>query len=162
MNNDLRDELITLMSNYEPQVCGDCQVKIIANCAKFINNVSYMTEIKKLLDLFFIDTTTFNFFVELPKITQVIIDYYKNNIITLSKDIDPDHMKFIIYGVLYSYLDNFQSTTLNTINGGDFRIAFINVLSILFVKSKSIKINKLSLFGALFNCICGDDGKIKL
>jgi hypothetical protein len=164
MNNTLRDEMIILMSNYEQEIPGDEQVKIIANCSKFVNNQKYMDEIKKALDIFF-PSGDFNFWVELPKIINVVIDVNKN-IDSLAKDIKVEHMKFIIYAIIYSYLDVNQSAILNKQDfeksedfKGNLRIGFLNILSILLIKSKNICVKKQSLFCVLLNCIFGDDGK---
>lgn len=161
MNNNLRNEMIVLLSNHEPQVLDDDQVKILANCSKFVNSTLYMDGIKKALDVFFFDDPAVNLWVELPKIINVIIDFNKN-VDAMTKDIKVDYMKFIIYAVIYSYLDSSKPELLDDNNRGNLRIGFLNILNILFTDAKKILVKKQTIWSALMQCVCGDNGKIKI
>lgn len=160
MDNTLRNEMISLLTNYEPIIDPDDQIRILAISSQFVNNSQYMDKVKEILDVFFVEDREFNFWVELPKIISLLIDF--NKTIASSKEIEIDKMKFVFYAVIYSYMDNFQSITLNKMNPGDFRICFLNVISILLTKPKNIKVNKQSLFSIIFNLLCGDDGILKI
>ncbi len=158
--NDLRNEIIILLTNYESIINEDDQIRILAICSKFVNNQQYMDKIKDMLDAFFVDGREFNFWVELPKMISIIIEF--NKTINSSKDIPIDFMKFVIYAVIYDYMDNFQSITLNKIDQGDLRICFYNVLAVLLTKPKKITVKKQTLLSVIFNLCCGDDGVIKI
>ena len=151
MNNDVRGEMIVVLGNeaIEP----DEQVVILATAAKFLNNVQYIQEIKDKIDVFFYEDA--NFWVELPKIISVIVDIIKH--VLNNSEIPKIHMKYILYTVIYHYLNEYQSIVLNKINQGDLRIGLLNLLSILLLKPKNIKVMKQSLFNILINCICGDE-----
>lgn len=158
MNNDIRDEMIIVLNS--ENVCGDCQIKCMSICSKFINNQKYMAKAKELLDLFFENKKEVNFWVELPKIISVIIDLNKQ--LATNGNIEIDHMKYAIYSIIYSYLDTFQPQLLNSQDQGDLRICFINILGVLLTKPKKIRIIKETLWEILSDCVCGDSDKIRI
>lgn len=160
MDSNLRNEILLVMQNYTPAICPDCQVKILAQCTKFVNNTEYMNKIKSIVDTLFTSKENYNFWIEIPKIISVIIDI--NKTIISVKDIEVDYMKFVIYAIIYSYFDAYQRDILDKQDEGDLRICFINILNILLIKPKKIAMKSQSLFSILFNCICGDDGIIKV
>lgn len=159
-NNNLRNEIIMILENYDTEICPDCQIKILAICAKFVNSTEYMDKVKQLFDVFFINRENVNFWIELPKMISVLIDF--NNTIQANKEIPIDHVKFAIYAIIYAYLDNYQSILLNSLDQGGLRISFFNILAILLTKPKKIAVKKQSIINALLNCMCGDDGIIKI
>lgn len=160
MNSDLQKEILLVLENYEPAICGPCQVKILAKCTQFVNNEQYMKQIKVILDPIFANNREFNFWVEIPKIISAIIEF--NKTIVSTNEISINKMKFVIYSIIYSYFDNHQSILLNKQDPGDLRIIFMNVLHILLTKPKKIKVKKQSLFSIIFNCIFGNNKSIKI
>ena len=158
-DNNLRNEMLVILNS--EKVCGDCQIKIMSQLTKFVDNLDYMVKIKEMLDLFFAGKTEINFWVELPKIISVIIDFNKK-IWNKDDEICVDNMKFILYGVIYNYLDMYQPQMLNLQDQGDLRICFLNILGVLLTKPKKIKVLKESLWHILTNCVCGDDGSISI
>jgi hypothetical protein len=160
MNLDLQKELLVIIQNYQPEICDDCQVRILAKCSKFVNNPVYMDKVKNILDPFFSNDRDFNFWVELPKIISSVIEL--NKTVVAGSEIEVDYMKFVLYAIIYHYFDTFQKEILNKQNEGDIRIIFMNILSILLTKPKKIRIKKQSLFSIIFNCIFGDSGILRL
>jgi hypothetical protein len=158
MDNNVKGEMIIVLCS--ENVCEDCQVRTLSLTNKFIGNPQYAKSVKDLLDLFFIDSPDINLWIQLPKIISVIIDLNKS--VKNNGEIDIDYMKFIIYAIIYSYLDKEQPIALNKLNQGDIRIGLLNILSILITKPKKIKVLKQTLINILTNCICGDDDIIKL
>lgn len=162
MNNDLRNEMLVVLNT--ENVCDDCQIRILHCCSKFINNHEYMEKVKKLLNLFFFvvkkEDEEINFWVELPKMITILIDLNKR--VVTDKDMEIDYMKFVLYAIIYSYLDTEQSETLNRQSPGDLRICFINILGVLLTKPKRIKITKETIWHMLSSCICSDDNEILL
>lgn len=157
MNNSVRGEMIVVLNSEE--IDPEPQIIILARAAKFLNNEVYTKEIKEKLDPFFV-TENINFWIELPKIISVIIEHNKK---VVGKDeINVDDMRYVLYVIVYSYLDENQSILLNKLDQGDLRIGLLNILYVLLIKPKLIKVAKQSLFQILFNCVCGDDGMIKL
>jgi hypothetical protein len=158
MDNNVKGEMSIILCS--ENVCEDCQVRTLSISNKFIGNPVYMASVKNILDAFFIDAPNVNLWIEIPKIISVIIDL--NKTVKNNGEIDVDYMKFVLYAIIYSYLDKEQPITLNKLNQGDIRIGLLNVLSILIIKPKKIKVLKQTLINILTNCICGDDGLIHL
>ena len=158
MNNDIRNEMIVLLN--ADKVCGDCQIKILAVCAKFLSNDSYMDKIKPILDGFFPDNEDVNLWIELPKITAIIVETNKQ--VVNNEPVDIDTMKFVVYAVIYHYLDNYQSIFLNKQPAGFLRVCWTNLVEILTMKPKHVNLKKLTLWKMFIGCICGDDSMIRL
>jgi len=151
MNNDVRGEMIVVLNSEE--IDPDQQIIILGTASKFLNNVKYVQQIKDKLDIFFVEG--FNFWVELPKIISVIIEFNKN--VFNNNDISKKHMKYVLYVVLYNYLNESQPNVLNNLDQGDFRIGLLNILLILMFKPTNVKVLKQSFGKMLLNCICDDD-----
>jgi hypothetical protein len=158
MNNDLRQEMLVILTN--EKICVDCQLKINASLGYFLNNQKYTSELHKLLNNL-ISNRTIDFFSEFPKIISLIIEFNKSIVCTY-ENIDKDYMKFIIYGIVYNYLDTEQNTLLNTLDPGLLRIVFVNTLQLLLLKPKKLNVHKQTIFSMLANCICGNDDVIKI
>lgn len=158
MNDNLRSEMSIVMGN--ENVCDDCQVRVNALLSKFLNNISYMNEVKISLDVL-INGRDIDFLSEFPKLIFTIIELNKRIVCTY-KNIDKEYMKFVIYGVFYNYLDVSQNKLLNSVDQGNLRVSFINSLTLLFTKPKYLNIRKQSLISMLLNCICGNDNIIKI
>lgn len=162
MNNDIRSEMLVVLNS--ENVCDDCQIRILAYINKFINNVKYLERSKEKLDLFFESkepddtSSSVNLWIEIPKMISVLIDLHKN--VTFTSNMQQDYMKFVIYGIIYNYLDSHQAQILNKLAPGDFRIYFLNLLEVLLTKPKKIEAVKQSLWDALKGCICGDDDPV--
>ena len=71
-------------------------------------------------------------------------------------------MKFVIYGVIYNYLDTEKNELLNTVDHGTLRCSFLNILPLLLIKPTKLNVKKQTLISALLNCICGDDDIVKI
>lgn len=153
MNNTIKGEMLVVLNN--EQVCDDCQIRILAQSSKFLNNTKYMDALNNRMNDFFKLANDDNFFIILPKVISLIVDLNKTTL--GSNEVCVDYMKFIIYILVYNYLDSFQASLLNKLKPGEFRICFINLLDILLTKPKNIKIKKESIFHMLISCICGDD-----
>lgn len=161
MDNNLRNEMLIVMNN--ENVCGDCQVKILSICSKFVNNGEYMHKIIDAFELL-LNKEELNFWVILPQLINIIIDINKNVMVGefLKDGFDIDYMKFVLYAILYSYLDNNKSILLNKLDQGDLRIGFIHIIGNLLIKPKKLKINKQTLLQKLLSCICDDTDTILL
>lgn len=153
MNTDLTAEMTVLMTN--ENVCAENQIKINALLGNFLNNDIYMHELThKLNEL--LNNREIDFFAEFPKIIMLIVELNKK-VLFLSNEIEKELSKYVIYGLIYNYLDNYQSKLLNQLNQGSLRIAFSNICEVLMVKPKKVNIKKQSLTRMLLNCICNDD-----
>lgn len=152
MNNDIRSEMIVVLNS--ENVCDECQIRILSYTNKFINNEKYLVKSKEKLDLFFNKEplVEFNIWIELPKMICVLIDLHSSVIFT--KDIGQDYMKFVLYGIIYNYLDSEHALILNKLEPGTFRICFLNLLEVLLTKPQKIEALKQSLWNALTDCLC--------
>lgn len=160
MNNTIRNEMIVVLGN--EKVCADCQIRVLSNISKFLDNVDYSNKIKESLDLIVSrDEENMNFWVELPKMISIIININKANVVG-STAIEVDYMKYVLYAVIYNYLETYHADILNKQNPGDLRICFLNILDILLTKPKNIQLNRETLFQMLSSCVCGPDGLIRL
>lgn len=153
MNNTIKGEMLVVLNN--EQVCDECQIRVLAHASKFLNNQKYMQEFNNRMNDFFKLISDDDFFIMLPKVISLIIDLNKE--VLGSDEICVDYMKFIIYVLVYNYLDSNQPNLLNKLKPGEFRICFINLLDILLTKPKNITLKKQSLFQMLKSCLCGDD-----
>lgn len=163
MDNNLRNEMLIVMNN--ESVCGDCQVKILSICTKFVNHQQYMSKIGEAFELLLNNERGIdNFWVIFPQLINIIIQINKDVLVgdILQDGFDIDYMKFVLYAVVYSYLDNHKSILLNSLSQGDLRIGFINIIGNLLIKPKKLKINRQSLLQKLISCICDDDNTILL
>jgi hypothetical protein len=151
-------------------VCDDCQIRILACTNKFINNVKYLEKSKEKLDMFFTRSepveddgkpapdTDVNLWVEIPQMIKILIDLHKS--VTFVHDIDQDYMKFVLYGIIYNYLDTHHADILGKLEPGHFRIYFLNLLEVLLTKPKKIEAVKQSVLSSIFGLCCDDDDKV--
>lgn len=161
MDNNLRDEMIIVMNN--ENVCGDCQVRVLSVCTKFVNNVKYMEKVGGAFELL-LSGGTENFWVILPQLINIIIQINKDVLVSgvLQEGFDVDYMKFALYAVVYSFLDHHKSILLNKLDQGDLRIGFINIIENVLIKPKRLRVDRQGLIGKLMSCICDDENTILL
>jgi len=153
MNNDLIAEMTALLTN--ENILGDEQVKINALIGNFLNDGVYMYELTSKLDAL-INGRELDFLAEFPKMIMLIVELNKK-VLFLSNKIDKDLAKYVIYGLIYNYLDKNHSKLLNQLNPGSLRIAFTNICEVLMVKPKKVNVKTQSFSRMLLNCICSDD-----
>ena len=158
MNNDIRNEMIVVLGN--SNVCRNCQIAICADISRFLENETYVAAIKDKLDLFFTPDKEINLLVDLPRMVLDVITL--NETIESSTTIEIEDMKYVIYGIIYNYLDQHQPIILNRQHPGDLRVIFLNILDTLLIKPKKLKITKLSIWKILTKLCCDDNNNIKL
>lgn len=161
MNESIVNEMKLLYNVYS--VKGKERNKIDAICSNVLDNEEYVSRVKKSLDNVF-NNDDFNFSSEFTRLILNIININKS--VDYYKEISPERMKFILYGVLYYYLLKNQQTFLNQISMGDIRLLYCNSIDLLLLVPETIKVDKESCCNCLgrtfdwFSCLRGDRVKI--
>jgi len=156
MDSNLRNELLLVLTN--ENVSDNDQIRILNNCSKFVNNIKYMEKVKEKLSQVFEPHQT-NFWILVPKLMSMIVEV--NQSVDNINEIPEHHMKFCIYAVIVSYLE--QEKPFNIVGecDGDLRVAFVNISEILLTNPMKIKVMASKCFSSCWSC-CHDSSKIHL
>lgn len=155
MDANLRNELLLVLANENIE---EDFMRVIRNCTKFVNNSDYMDRVlKKFSELFSPDSSDVNFWVVLPKLFHTVIEINKD--VDNISEIPEKDMKYVIYSVIFSYLDKHKDASW--VHEGDLRVAFVNLSELILLKPKHIKVMAQKCFSSCLSC-CEDDTKIHL
>jgi hypothetical protein len=137
MNEEIRNEMILMMSVNE-NIKGSEQIKIISVLSSMMSNVLYNYELKKALDPIISDEK-FSL-SDVPKLILLIIDVNKK--FDFYKVVNEERVKYILWGLLYSFLLKNHTDKLNLLGVSEIRILYINTAELLLLIPQSIKIQK--------------------
>ena len=153
MNNDLLQEMTVVLTNEKYD--ENEQIKVNAQLGRFLNCPEYMKKVTDKLNSL-IDKRNIDFASEFSEIIYCVIELNKH-VISVKNEISKKNMKFVVYGIIYDYLDKHQPKLLNSLDQGVIRIAFINAVQLLLENPKNIKVQKQSLLDMIKHCIWGDN-----
>ncbi|RTL06732.1 hypothetical protein EKK58_04315 [Candidatus Dependentiae bacterium] len=139
MNETIRNEVALLLDidNVKPNE----KEKILSICSSFLSSTKYITELKNILDGVFNAPDGFEISSEISRIILGILKL--NDKCTYTKNINNDRLKYIIYGVIYSYLIKNQVDFLNSQNYGTFRLLFCNAWDLVSVDISKVIVEKV-------------------
>ena len=146
MNEQISNQTGLLMDI--DKVKGEEKLKVMSVLGSILGSDEYNAELSKELDPLFLNSS-FNIFMEMSIVLRFIIKI--NSKCSFYKEINEGRMKYIMWGVLYSYLLNKQSTYLDSINIGEIRLIYCNSWDLIAIIPETIKILKSGCFDCLFN-----------
>jgi hypothetical protein len=145
MNDDIDNEIGRLLRI--DNVKGDECIKVLAICAKVLNNSDYIVQVAKLIDGIF-SQPSFDFMAEFGLVIGQLIELNKR--VTFYKEVSVERMKYVLYAVFYHYAFKKRLNWLNEQNIGQIRLLYCNVYDLLMIRSESLKIAK----SGCLSCVC--------
>lgn len=152
MNEIVKNELQNIMM-FDQYNSVNSQLNIINKCNKLLSNDDFCKEYIATLDCYFNRQN-----LQIVDLPQIILGMQRNvishfgDVLNLYHTIQPEDMKYILYGLLYDYIMKFHP---DFIDGKlvEFRLEFNNVFELIMTSKKQFKV-KNKIFTRFFHWLC--------
>lgn len=139
MNKDCYDEFGFFLDAEGKNVKDGEKNKIRSIVSKMIKSEKYMEEIKKQFDEI-INAPDFNIMTDFSVLLKYLINANQN--FDYYKEITPERIKFLLYGVTYTVLYKNYSELLNSTNPSDLRQLYVNAMDLVLIPTETMAIKK--------------------